>query len=89
LRIYAQQLSRQFFGLWRSRDATLQRPPALPLIGRRYHTPLNPRNKSLLANLSRSQSGPQNDEHGWDRLFPASQWARTALLHVACLLGPI
>src|SRR3984893_9908493 len=39
-------------------------PPALPLIGRRYHTPLNPRNKSLLTNLSRSQSGPQNDKHG-------------------------
>jgi hypothetical protein len=31
LRIYAQQLSRQFFGLWRSRDATLQRPASAAL----------------------------------------------------------
>src|ERR1700737_3057673 len=27
-------------------------PPALPLFGRRYHTPLNPRNKSLRAATS-------------------------------------
>ena len=40
LRVHAQQFCRQLFGLWRSRNSSpCSAPPALPLFGRRYHTP--------------------------------------------------
>src|SRR5260370_7786052 len=46
--IDAQQFSWQFFGLWRSRDATLQRPAGAALIWATLPHPFKPRNISLL-----------------------------------------
>jgi len=45
--IDAQQFSWQFLAFGEVVTPPCSAPPVLPLFGRRYHTPFNPRNKSL------------------------------------------
>ena len=76
--IDAQQFSRQFFGLWRSRTATCSAasfpssegsgrrvrsaPFALPVFGRRYHTPSGRRNTRALLAVIFAKLGVAADE---------------------------